>query len=367
MRSRPRVAIAGGGPAGACAGTVLARSGFRVSVYEAAPGAQDKIGDSLPPSASAILRQLDLLNSMATAHVPFYGNRSWWGSDSASERGFIFHRGGSGWRLNRREFEASLTSAARKQGVEWHYNTRVLAPVMRGLEWNLTLRSPQGQRRSQADFLIDATGRGAFLCRRLGAARISTEKLVGILGFFQCPASSHCTDSFTAVEAVESGWWYSAVQPDTTLAVIFFTDYDLPSFSSARNAEDWSKALRAAPRTSERARFFGPLTAPLRILPAGSARVEPLAGQRWLVAGDAAAAHDPLSSYGIVGAMGSGYYAGCAARDFLRGDPIAIAAYADVMHQSWTAYADLQRQYYISEHRWPESSFWCRRSKGQTL
>ena len=61
---------------------------------------------------------------------------------------------------------------------------------------------------------------------------------------------------------------------------------------------------------------------PPRVLPAETSRLDRIAGPGWLALGDAAAAYDPLSSYGIGSAMGSGFYAGQAIADSLAGrDP----------------------------------------------
>jgi flavin-dependent dehydrogenase len=297
-------------------------------------------------------------------HFPSYGNRSWWGSAEPAEREYLFRPGGTGWRLSRRDFEASFATAASRRGAEWHYGARVASPVRSDGAWKITITRAGHREICRPDFLIDATGRCASLARAIGISRMTFDRLVGIAANLRPVHSSITIDSFTAVEAVESGWWYSALQPDGSLAVIFFTDHDLESFAAASSREGWLRALRSAPNTWERAAGFGHLTSPLRIFAAGSARLRTVAGDDWLAAGDAAAAHDPLSSYGIVAAMGSGYYAGCAARDLLEDRPLAQEAYSDLIERAWTAYRHLQADSYLAERRWPTSLFWQRFDTG---
>lgn len=99
----------------------------------------------------------------------------------------------------------------------------------------------------------------------------------------------------------------------------------------------------------------------LRVLPAESSRLDVIAGDGWLALGDAAAAYDPLSSYGIASAMGSGFYGGHAIADILEGREDARFAYLEVMQRACGTCLDLQREHYARERRWPDAPFWRRR------
>jgi flavin-dependent dehydrogenase len=96
-------------------------------------------------------------------------------------------------------------------------------------------------------------------------------------------------------------------------------------------------------------------------MPADSSRLDAIAGEGWLALGDAAAAHDPLSSHGIEAAMGSGFYGGHAVADMLAGRAEAGATYLGLMQRAYGAYLDLLRERYAAERRWPSSPFWRRR------
>ena len=337
-----RVAIVGGGPAGAVAALVLARRGVRVTVFESGDAPAAKVGETLPPALSPLLRHLGLEECLQRdGHLRSQGNRSLWGSPEPGESPFLSNPHGEGWHVDRQRFEARLAEMACEAGAEWRWGSRV--ERIEDLE---------------ADFVADATGRSARLARRLGARRLRYDRLVGVCALLssRTPAS----DTYTLVEATPEGWWYSALLADGHLAVAFLGDGDL--LRPSTDPVPWWQRLREAEATRERVEAHGyEFSQPLRVLPAESSRLDIITGDGWLALGDAAAAYDPLSSYGIASAMGSGFYGGHAIADILAGREEARFAYLDVMQRACGTCLDLQREHYARERRWPDALFWRRR------
>ena len=169
-------------------------------------------------------------------------------------------------------------------------------------------------------------------------------------------------DTYTLVEAVPSGWWYSALLADGRLAVAFMTDGDLLN----RGAAVWWSALEETRETRARVESHRyEMDEPPRILPAETSRLDTIVGEGWLALGDAAAAYDPLSSNGIGSGMGSGFYAAQAIADTLAGHAEARLAYLDLMQRAYGTCLDLQRHHYGEERRWPEAAFWLRRHRAE--
>jgi flavin-dependent dehydrogenase len=431
------VVVVGGGPAGAVAALVLARRGVRVTMLEARAGPAWKVGETLPPAAAPLLRQLGLDDVLRRdGHLQAEGNRAVWGSDRAVDRAFLARPQGPGWHLDRRRFEARLASAACRAGVDWRWGWRVVRCVRSpagGAEragsglaggrsgaagprsWRIELcerpeavEAPDPGRLDgaaarprggllEADWLLDATGRRAHVARQVaGARRVRYDRLVGVAALlgrpegdaegetgaafagappppaprerrgedWRAPAGA-APDGYTLVEATPDGWWYSAALADGRLAVVLFGDGDLLERSLLGphpDREVWRRRLLQVPATRERVERLGPQPpAQLTAIPAESSRLDRIAGRGWLALGDAAAAHDPLSSHGMTAAMGSGFYGGHAVADLLAGHAEAEAAYLDVMERSYSAYLDLLREHYAAERRWPEAPFWRRR------
>jgi flavin-dependent dehydrogenase len=227
-----------------------------------------------------------------------------------------------------------------------------------GKRFRLEVENGSASEVLEADFVADATGRRARVARRLGARRIRYDRLVGIAALLRSPTPD--TDTYTLVEAVPEGWWYSALLADGRLALAFMTDGDLLN----RNAWHSGLARRLAQTRITRARVEDhgyTLEEEPRALPAETSRLDTILGDGWLALGDAAAAYDPLSSHGIGSAMGSGFYAGHAIADLLAGHPEAGLAYLDVLQNAYGGCLDLQKRHYAGERRWPEAPFWRRR------
>ena len=474
---RFQAAIVGGGPAGAVAALVLARRGVRVAVLEAHAGPTLKVGETLPPSLAPLLAHLGLDALLAgDGHLRSQGNRSLWGSATPADSPFLANPYGAGWHVDRRLFEARLAAAAQDAGAAWFWGCRVRRvrgepgeggePGDRGgvgeragSRWLLDLADG---RTLEADFLADATGRPAHFARRRGGARrLRYDRLVGISTLLPAagpaaaagsgsvaasgpaPAGAPAVDSYTLVEAVDEGWWYSAPLADGRLAVALMGDGDLLDRALfGRGAADaWWRRLSGADATRRRveahgvsaawlgagARFAAPAGVagsasparpldfadrasvvgssrsadfagradfaaradfagradgaghvssaaargpggptgaappPLSVQPAESSRLDRIVGDGWIALGDAAAAYDPLSSHGVVAAMGSGFYGGHAIADLLAGREEAGDAYLDVMQRTYGGYLDLLRERYAAERRFPGSPFWRRR------
>lgn len=343
--------IVGGGPAGAVAALVLARRGISVTVLESRAAPARKVGECLPPSLSPLLRRLGLEDLLRQdGHLRSLGNRFVWGSPQPGERPFLAGTQGDGWHVDRLTFEARLAERAQAAGAEWRWGSRLTRCERIGDRWRLEIQNEI----LEADFVADATGRVAHLARRLGAKRVRYDRLVGAAALLRSPAPD--ADTYTLVEAVPEGWWYSALLADGRLAVAFMTDGDLLD----RNA--WQLLLARTQATRARLEDHGyALEEAPRVLPAETSRLDTIAGDGWIAVGDAAAAYDPLSSHGIGSAMGSGFYAGSAIADLLAGRLEARDAYLDVMQRSYGVCLDLQRQHYAQEGRWPEAPFWKRR------
>jgi flavin-dependent dehydrogenase len=354
-----RVVIVGGGPAGASVAISLARAGLPPVLLEAQDGPRTKVGECLPPSANLLLGQLGLAGRVSRAGLPSHGNRFLWGSPAPLERDFIFGTGGAGWQLDRRRFEEELAGAAIAAGAEWLYGRRLLGCSREGAGWKLDVMTGRGVETLRADFVIDASGRAARLSRMMGARRIRYDRLVGVAAYFQ---SDEGGDSFTLVEAVASGWWYSAWLPGGKLIAAYMTDSDLIDRTALRDADGWRALLETAEQTRRRvAEGDRRRPAAPRVLAAHTARLSAVAGGGWLAVGDAAISHDPLASYGISAALGAGFYAAAAVVDYLGGRRAALHAYAQLIDRAFAQYLLMHHDRYLLEQRWPDAPFWRRR------
>ena len=106
----------------------------------------------------------------------------------------------------------------------------------------------------------------------------------------------------------------------------------------------------------------GRLAGPLVVRSARPQALEPVAGPGWVAAGDAAVAHDPLSSLGVGHALVSGAHAArIVGTDWPDADAAREVYGADV-RAAFSSHLESLRVVYGWERRWPSAPFWRRRS-----
>lgn len=360
MSKRFDVAVIGGGPAGTATAIALARAGRSVAVLERSHYERARIGEVLTPVARLPLIDLGVWDRFITeGHAPSPGILSAWGQDEPYENHFIFNPYGHGWHLDRGRFDAMLALVAEETGANICRGARVISCLpLRG--WQVEFVSDGERDHLQAAFLVYATGRACLLTRWQGAKRAFYDRLVGLVRFFSASSTGGERDHQTLVEAAENGWWYSAWLPNSRLVVAYMTDADLIPKGGVYVSEYWRSRLEQSPHTRSRMSDCVSETG-LRPVAANSYRVDRIAGNNWLAAGDAAIAFDPLSSQGIYHALRSGLLAARAIEDCLLGDQTALEEYACRTQRSFDKYLSMRAAFYGREQRWSASAFWQRR------
>jgi len=99
---------------------------------------------------------------------------------------------------------------------------------------------------------------------------------------------------------------------------------------------------------------------------AHSSALDHCAGTRWIAVGDAACSFDPLSSYGITSATGSGYYGGVALAEELKGKQGQLAAYQSLMQRTFLDFLEIRDSEYRRVSQF-NSLFWQRRCGNKAL
>jgi menaquinone-9 beta-reductase len=163
------VVIAGAGPAGAVAATILARAGGRVLVVDRARFPRPKLcGDSVNPGSMAILRRLGLADA-AGEGVPIGG------MIVTSERVEVDgpYPGLDGRSISRQDLDAALVRAAASAGAEIGEGVLVDGPILgaRGQVEGLRVKRDGRICEVRARMAIAADGRHSRVARALGLLR----------------------------------------------------------------------------------------------------------------------------------------------------------------------------------------------------
>jgi flavin-dependent dehydrogenase len=163
------VIVAGAGPAGALAATVLARAGARVQVFDRDRFPRVKLcGDTVNPGALRVLGSHLSLDPILSRAIALDGMLLTGPGVTVVGR---YGDGVQGHAITRRVFDAMLIEAAVAAGAQVSDDTRIAAPVVgaTGAVAGVVLHSRAGQRlEHRAPVVIAADGRESRLARALG-------------------------------------------------------------------------------------------------------------------------------------------------------------------------------------------------------
>jgi flavin-dependent dehydrogenase len=354
------VFILGAGPAGCSAALNLAPF-YRTLLIDRSSSPKPRVGESLPPAANKLLEDMGLLAEFKRqGHLPYYGNRSRWGSEHLRETDFLCDPMGHGWHLERQAFEiwlrkkaiergAALLAPARLDHVEWDERQR----------WRILLMQDNRRMAIQARLLIDAGGRTPVIARRLGASRIQLDNMVcsWLIGKAQ---TDNGEQGFSYIHSVPQGWWYTAPTPGGKRIVAFHTRAGDPATAWMHSATSLLEQTQKIPHLCERICFDvkNPQQWQHGYTAANSAMTQPAAGSAWLTVGDAALSFDPLSSQGIFNALYTGLAASESAYRFLGSEISNFAEYQEHLDAIRDAYERHLHEWYRVEQRWSEEEFW---------
>jgi flavin-dependent dehydrogenase len=352
------VIVIGGGPAGAAAALALAQKGVAVAILAKPGGEIPRVGETVPPAIVRPLARLGLWNEfLAAQHSEAPGIVSIWGGEQPHEKDFIFNPYGPGWHLDRARFDAMLLAAAQTAGAEiLDAPARDCARAC-GSKWKVVIQNRGRGDTLAAHWLVDATGRAAWLGRRLGAKRHRMDRQVALVRF--APVAG-LGEPRTMIEACPDGWWYAAALPQSRAVAAFFTDADLLPRSAPDRARLWSRTLA---QTQLIAKIYpgSNVESPVHTVAASSGRSLPSTGQNWLAIGDASQFYDPLSGQGISKALSSALRGAAAISLDLCGEH-ANEEFTDAGNREYEQYIAGYLAHYRREARWPQNLFWKRRS-----
>jgi flavin-dependent dehydrogenase len=358
------VAVIGGGPAGTAAAlTLLKYSSLKVAVVERSDYSAWRVGETLPPGVPPLLQYLDAWESFVSQkHLAAQGTSAAWGSRDIISRDFLFTGRGQGWHLDRSRFDRMLARLVTERGGLLLTEAIVGSDSRdEGGGWRLLVRNRNSHSSGElvARYVIDASGKSATFARRRGARRSVHDRLTGLVGIYEFKAGSH-RDTFTLVESCPAGWWYSALLPDERMAIAFMSDIDIIRRYRMYNPVKWSELTNSSLHIRKRL-SGGFLRSRPTLCPAFSQVLDPIAGDCWVAAGDAAVGFDPLSSMGIGYALTSGVQAARAVHTVLTTNGEQMSRYAADVKKHFADYLARLWQYYRIEQRWPDYPFWSRR------
>lgn len=175
------VVVVGGGPAGSTAATLLQRAGHDVILFEREKFPRDHVGESMLPFCHELFRDLGVLGALETTFVRKPGVRflhrdgltstSWCFDHVIPDETYLsFH-------VDRSRFDTILLENSRQVGVDAREEHQVQAIDLADPD-SVTVEAmgPDGETTTvRARFVVDASGRDAFIGTRKGTRKARAE------------------------------------------------------------------------------------------------------------------------------------------------------------------------------------------------
>jgi flavin-dependent dehydrogenase len=330
------VAIIGGGPAGSSLASYLAMAGVKCVVFEGEVFPRPHVGESLVPASTRVFKEIGFLDKMEEAGFPHkYGaawttvmgdreyDHDWEGlspdtqvdirfeerAQESTDRNYTYH-------VDRGKFDLMLLRHAEELGAAVHEGTRVQSIKFSDNGGLHTVKSVKDDRSSeiQARLVVDASGRRTLLGNQL-KLKVTDPVFdqyaihTWFEGFDREVVSGKKRDFiFIHFLPVTNSWiWQIPITDEITSIGVVTQKKNFARSKSDREKFFWDTVASRPEIEAElrRAIQLRPLT------PEGdySYAMKQLAGDGWLLIGDAARFVDPIFSSGVSIALNSARFA----------------------------------------------------------
>ncbi|HRP96663.1 MAG TPA: FAD-dependent oxidoreductase [Rhodocyclaceae bacterium] len=337
-----RIAVVGGGPAGAAVAIGLRRVGEEVVLvgeprrFAAVEGVSERVIGGL--RAAGFERALRCFAPPSPRCVTWNG---------------VTSRANTEQLVDRQRFDEALLDDVAAHGVLL-VPGRVVAISSSSARYAITVEGRGAREVLEADFLVEARGRAA---PGQGLPRVRGVETVSLLQYWQGPRGP----ARSAVQSLADGWAWMAALEDGRRYLQLTLDVASTMLPPKRELGGF---CRARLETIEAARPFIHDAEPVGEPHARAATPvlhEAVVGDDWIRVGDAAMAVDPLSGNGIFQAMSSALQAPAVIGTLLH-EP-SRGALAQRFHRRridelFYRFARIGRDFYAQEPRWVRQPFW---------
>jgi len=303
------VLIAGGGPAGSTAATLLARAGWNVVMLEKAAHPRFHIGESLLPMNMPILERLGAPDKVPAIGVEQRGSRF----PAEGRRHHVLHfdralRGGHDYafQVRREDFDKLLFEHAREAGADARENTRVTRVEFGddGRPSRVHATGPDGACTWRPRMLLDATGRDTLLGGAMKLKRKNTRhQSAAVFSHFHGVARRPGEDAGNiTIYRHAHGWmWFIPMREDVMSIGVVCS----PEYLKERGGDSEGFLMRTIHSVPEAAARMTGSERCGEVHATGNYTYEctRMHGPGWLLLGDAYAFVDPMFSSGVFLAM----------------------------------------------------------------
>ena len=374
--SQPDVIVIGGGPAGSTAASMLAKHGKSVMLLEREKFPREHVGESLLPASLPVLEELGVYEQVkAAGFLPKYGATMIWGEDKEPWT-WRFEETNSrythSYQVNRAEFDNILLKHAESLGVKVSEESSVTEVDINFSEKKVKYIDSLGmQREVEAKFLIDASGQSALLSKLNGFQKYDPNfRNLAVYGYFgDAKRISSPNENNIFIESYKDGWMWNIPLKGgiASIGAVVDSEFGRKRLKALKPEDFLLEQISQCsdmPSLLKDSSFRGKTT----VLRDWSYSSDKMAGDGWVIAGDAGCFIDPLFSSGVHLAMMSGVLAAAYANTFFKDNELALVSaseYERLFRVEYSHFRELALLFY-SSNRTVESYFWdARRLLGE--
>ena len=314
--------VIGGGPAGSTVATLVAEQGHRVLLLERTSTPQFKIGESLIPATYWTFKRLGMLEKLRASHFPQKYSVQFYSRTGKASNPFYFfqtnpHDSAVTWQVLRSEFDQMLLDNAKEKGVEIRRGIGGREVLFEGdTATGVVTQNVDGTRETlNATVIVDSTGQRSLIGRQLSLN--TTEPNLKMASLFTHYEGGHRDEGIdegaTLILHTEEkdSWFWSIPLPynRTSIGVVGELDYLLQNRRDADSklnfqkifTEELAKCAPLQQRLEGANQLF-----PIQSTKDFSYRASRIAGNNWVLVGDAFGFLDPVYSTGLFLALKSG-------------------------------------------------------------
>ncbi|MCC7474139.1 MAG: tryptophan 7-halogenase [Pirellulales bacterium] len=328
------VCVMGGGPAGTAAATFLQRAGHRCVALEQSTFPRYHIGESLIPHTFGPLERLGLLPKLRESHFPEKFSVRFVSPDGKESNPFYFSEIIPGemsrtWQVERSEFDQLCLDNARENGVDICSGVAVDEVLFEnGRAVGVRTRADENKPREiRAKVVIDATGATTLIGKQLDLREhVPGLNKSAIWSYYRGGHRLEGIDGgeTTVFMIADRGWFWYIPLPDDIVSVGIVAS---PDYLFDEQEEFEPVFLREVERCQPLAQRLtkAERTQPVRGIRRLAYRNRQIAGDGWVMVGDAAAFLDPIYSSGLFLALASAELAAKCVDEALKSGDISAA------------------------------------------
>ena len=314
--------VIGGGPGGSTVATLVAEQGYRVLLLEREAEPTFKIGESLIPATYWTFKRLGMLEKLRTSHFPQKYSVQFYSRSGKGSTPFYFfqtnpHESAVTWQVLRSEFDQMLLDNAKEKGVAVRRGVGVREVLFDGdTATGVLTQNADGTRETlNATVIVDSTGQRSLIGRQLNLNTIEPNlKMASLFTHYEGGHRDEGIDEGATLilhTEEKDSWFWSIPLPynRTSIGVVGELDYLLQNRRDADGKLDTQKIfneelMKCAPlkqRLEDAKQLF-----PIQTTKDFSYRASRIAGNNWVLVGDAFGFLDPVYSTGLFLALKSG-------------------------------------------------------------